>query len=246
MTGRGYSTGLAQAVGAVVLAFLILPILAVVPDNRDPKLRVDEPHPHFWEEVRKWQSWGWTIGLHGYQHAYVTTDAGCMGINRYSEFAGLPASEQREKLRRGIAIFRKEGITPDLWIAPAHSFDTHTLEALQAEGVDVVSDGFFPAPGRDRRGIFWAPQQMWWFANRRRGVWTVCLHHNEWTQARLEQFRDEVKRRFDQGFLEVAMMVAASPRMSRPAHVNGHYMSRGTASTASRLYQGMCDRGALW
>jgi GalNAc-alpha-(1->4)-GalNAc-alpha-(1->3)-diNAcBac-PP-undecaprenol alpha-1,4-N-acetyl-D-galactosaminyltransferase len=173
----------------------VKPILAVVPDNRDPKLRVDEPHPHFWEEVRKWQSWGWTIGLHGYQHAYVTTNAGCMGINRYSEFAGLPASEQREKLRRGIAIFRKEGVTPDLWIAPAHSFDTHTLEALQAEGLDVVSDGFFPAPGRDGRGIFWAPQQMWWFANRRRGVWTVCLHHNKWTQPRLEQFRDEVKRR---------------------------------------------------
>ena len=173
----------------------VKPILAVVPDNRDPKLRVDEPHPHFWEEVRKWQSWGWTIGLHGYQHAYVTTNAGYVGINRYSEFAGLPASEQREKLRRGIAIFRKEGVTPDLWIAPAHSFDRHTLEALQAEGVDVVSDGFFPAPGRDGRGIFWAPQQMWWFANRRRGVWTVCLHHNEWTQARLDEFRDEVKRR---------------------------------------------------
>ena len=173
----------------------VKPILAVVPDNRDPKLRVDEPNSHFWEEVRKWQSWGWTIGLHGYQHAYVTTDAGCIGINRYSEFAGLPASEQREKLRHGIAIFRKEGVTPGLWIAPAHSFDTHTLEALQAEGVDVVSDGFFPAPGRDGRGIFWAPQQMWWFANRRRGVWTVCLHHNDWTQARLEQFRDEVNRR---------------------------------------------------
>jgi len=31
MTGRGYSTGLAQVLGALVLAFLALPILAVIP-----------------------------------------------------------------------------------------------------------------------------------------------------------------------------------------------------------------------
>ena len=182
----------------ILVEYGVKPILAVVPDNRDPKLRVDEPNPNFWDEVRKWQSRGWTIGLHGYQHAYVTTDAGFIGINRYSEFAGLPASEQREKIRLGMAIFRKEGVTPDLWIAPAHSFDTHTLEALRAEGVNVVSDGFFPAPGRDRRGMFWVPQQLWRFADRPRGVWTVCMHHNDWTQARLEQLRDEVKRRREQ------------------------------------------------
>ena len=48
------------------------PILAVVPDNRDPKLVAGPPRADFWERVRGWQARGWTIALHGYQHLYVT------------------------------------------------------------------------------------------------------------------------------------------------------------------------------
>ncbi|MGD9804034.1 MAG: DUF2334 domain-containing protein [Hyphomicrobiaceae bacterium] len=172
----------------------VKPVLAVVPDNRDPKLRVDEPHPDFWHQVRVWQSRGWTIGLHGYQHDYVTTTSGYIGVNRYSEFAGLSAKEQHEKIRLGIEIFRENGVKPQLWIAPAHTFDKHTLEALRAEGIDTVSDGFFPHPGWGEQGMFWVPQQLWRFRQMRRGVWTVCLHHNDWTQTHLNDFRENVKR----------------------------------------------------
>ena len=67
----------------------IKPILAVVPDNQDAKLRVDSPRSDFWDCVRGWQALGWTIGLHGYQHRYVTQQSGIVGLNARSEFAGL-------------------------------------------------------------------------------------------------------------------------------------------------------------
>src|SRR5437762_14036332 len=70
-----------------LLEFDVKPIMSVVPDNRDRELEVNEPNRDFWSEVRGWQQRGWTIGLHGYQHRYVTRDAGVVGIHKYSEFS---------------------------------------------------------------------------------------------------------------------------------------------------------------
>ena len=67
----------------------VIPILSVVPDNRDPKLMVDPPSNDFWPRVREWQARGWGIGVHGHQHVYVNKSAGIMGITSQSEFAGL-------------------------------------------------------------------------------------------------------------------------------------------------------------
>ena len=94
----------------------VRPILAVVPDNQDPELDREPADPRFWERVRGWQARGWTIALHGYQHRYVTQSPGLVGLNRYSEFAGLPYAEQHRKLSAGLAIFEREGIQPQLWV----------------------------------------------------------------------------------------------------------------------------------
>jgi len=170
----------------------VSPILAVVPDNQDPELAVGPARPLFWEEVRRWQSYGWTIGLHGYQHRYVTPYAGIIGRNRYSEFAGLPYETQLAKLRKAMAIFAREGVRPDIWVAPAHSFDDATLAALAECRVKAVSDGYSALPYTSKRGMFWVPQQLGRFRELPAGVWTVCLHHNRWTPADLRQFRDDL------------------------------------------------------
>ncbi len=143
----------------------------------------------FWEQVRKWQARGWTIGLHGYQHAYITRDRGIVGIQRRSEFAGLSAKVQEEKLRKAVEIFNHEGIVPEVWIAPGHSFDWNTLDALKKVGISAISDGFALAPHIDSPGMFWIPQQLWKFRWRPFGVWTVCCHHNAWTEPDISQFR---------------------------------------------------------
>src|SRR5213594_2026420 len=42
---------------SVLIQRRLKPILAVVPDNRDPGLQVDTPVADFWERARAWQEW---------------------------------------------------------------------------------------------------------------------------------------------------------------------------------------------
>ncbi|HYM79474.1 MAG TPA: DUF2334 domain-containing protein [Candidatus Dormibacteraeota bacterium] len=172
----------------------IRPFLAVVPDNQDRKLAVAPGHPGFWKEVRKWQARGWTIGLHGYQHTYVTQDAGLIGIQRRSEFAGLPSAEQEDILLKALDIFHAERVDPQVWIAPAHSFDRNTVAALVKTGLSVISDGLALEPHADEDGVFWIPQQLWRFRWRPFGVWTVCCHHNHWSEQQFERFQSDIRK----------------------------------------------------
>ena len=179
---------------SVLIEQRICPLLAVIPDNQDKKLDIAAARGDFWEEARKWQARGWTIGLHGYQHRYVNQDAGIVGIQNRSEFAGLSPAEQEDNLRRASEIFCAAGIKPQVWIAPAHSFDSNTVVALATIGVSVISDGLAVAPHMDSHGTFWIPQQLWRFRWRPFGVWTVCYHHNLWTDKQFDQFLQDVKK----------------------------------------------------
>lgn len=176
----------------------IKPIVAVVPDNKDPGLRVEPPCDSFWELVRAWQQAEWGIALHGYQHLYVTDNSGILRLNERSEFAGLPEQEQARKLACGMEVFRQQGVNPRIWVAPSHSFDWVTVRLLPELGIRVISDGLFPYPHTDAAGTLWIPQQLWRFRNVPRGVWTVCYHHNNWTEKQLERFRLDVERFRDQ------------------------------------------------
>jgi peptidoglycan/xylan/chitin deacetylase (PgdA/CDA1 family) len=181
-----------EEIEAELAANDVRPLLAVVPANEDRTLMVAPPADDFWTRVRGWQARGWAIGLHGYQHRYLTHDGGLVPLNDRSEFAGLTADEQTDKLQRAVEIFRREGIHPDAWIAPGHSFDGATLAALRGLGVEVVSDGFFLSAHRDPAGMLWIPQQLWGFHYRPLGLWTVCFHHNGWTPADLGRFRRDL------------------------------------------------------
>lgn len=194
---------------AQIIARAIKPILAVVPDNQDPTLRVADPVPDFWDRVRAWQALGWTIGLHGYQHRYVTSASGIVGLNERSEFAGLSRDEQLAKVRAGLAIFAREGVKADVWIAPSHSFDRATIDVLVSEGLSVISDGFARKPFI-RFGAVWVPQQLWNFRQVGSGAWTVCFHHNPWTAADQKTFADNLTR-FEREITSMPVVLAANP-----------------------------------
>jgi hypothetical protein len=200
-------------VQALLLEAGARPILAVVPDNRDPKLAVDAPRPDFWERVRGWQAQGWSIGLHGWQHTYVNREPGLLRLNRASEFAGLSLEEQAGKLRLGLEVFAREGVRADCWVAPSHSFDWNTVAALAGVGLRVISDGMALAPYRDPGGSLWVPQQ---FANMRPmpyGVWTFCYHLNGFRPADLRAFEAGLRRLRPRLIgLEEALALADRPR----------------------------------
>jgi hypothetical protein len=202
-----------EAVEEVLRASGIRPILAVVPDNRDPDLQAGPPARDFWDRVRAWQRSGWTIAMHGYQHAYVTRQAGLIGLNCYSEFAGLPSQQQQSKLTAALAIFLREGVRPTVWVAPAHSFDAITTVLLRDLGIHFISDGLFFAPRVDAGGSTWIPQQLWKFRPMPFGLWTVCLHTNKWTRAELAQFGHDIGRYRTQisSFQEVATAYEGCP-----------------------------------
>jgi hypothetical protein len=176
----------------ILLERRLKPILAVVPDNRDPVLQVDSPAGDFWDRVRGWQDHGWTIALHGFQHRYVTRNAGLAAIRKKSEFAGLPAAEQREKLRLGMEIFERERITSRVWIAPGDTFDATTVALLPNFGIRIISAGYFQFPYVSASGVTWVPQQMHYFRPAPPGVWTVCYHHNRWDASRARKFREDL------------------------------------------------------
>ena len=116
----------------------IKPIVAVIPNNQDKKLIIDNYNNSFWDNVRDWQDRGYMIALHGYIHKYITSNRGIVPMNTQSEFAGIDIQLQREKIKKGWDIFQKESISSKIWVAPAHSFDRNTLQVLKDDFLSVL------------------------------------------------------------------------------------------------------------
>jgi len=155
----------------------IRPILAVVPDNQDRDLQQKPADPEFWAEMRVLEAAGATIALHGFQHVCMSVGNSLVPLHRRSEFAGVDEHTQRQWIRAGLTMLRDHGLNPKIWVAPRHGFDRATLRALQAEGIETLSDGLTRIPFR-RGGLTWIPQQLWGPAEKRRGLWTICTHCN--------------------------------------------------------------------
>ena len=133
----------------------IKPLVGVIPHNDDPELQQYPIDANFWNKVIDWQSKGWTIAMHGYNHVYDSHEAGINPMWNRSEFAGLPLNEQCEKVRLGVKIFRQNGVAPRYFFAPSHTFDNNTLEALRCESnIRVVSDTFALNPYREGDFVF--------------------------------------------------------------------------------------------
>jgi len=173
-------------VEAIVNKYDVKPIIAVVPDNRDPHLIVNREDPDFWMKMRRLQDCQWTIGLHGFQHAYTCRGKSLVPIHEQGEFVGLPEREQRDKIERGVSLLRGRGLKPQVWVAPGHSFDSTTLAILKTVEINCISDGFSLYPYVEHE-MFWIPQQMWRFRTMPFGVWTICLHHNQMRDADIER-----------------------------------------------------------
>ena len=174
--------------------FGITPIVSVIPDNRDKELVLARAGENFWDRVQSWQKRGWTLGLHGYQHCYLTKEAGFYGRSARSEFAGLPYEVQEIKLQNAARIFQEHRVKPEVWVAPAHSFDENTIEVLLRMGVRIINDGYALYPYADERGMVWIPQQVGRFRNLPIGIWTICFHFNRWNDDDLKQFRADLGR----------------------------------------------------
>ncbi len=190
--------------------FCIHPILAVVPDNRDPALMCSDPHPDFWEEMNGLEAGGAAIALHGYRHLCKSPGRSLIPVHEFSEFSGVGLETQREWIGAGIQILIRHGLTPRLWVAPRHGFDRNTLRALREAGILFLSDGFAQRPF-ERFGLTWLPQQLWSPSEKRSGVWTICVHPNTMTCEQLAILRRFIRAHADQ-FISFDQAIAIGPR----------------------------------
>jgi predicted deacetylase len=173
---------------ALVQEFRLCPILAVVPENRDPDLCCSPPDRQFWAKMRAMEARGAAIALHGFRHTCASNGRSLLGRVRPSEFAGVPEATQRDWIRNGLALLRRQGLAPKLWVAPRHGFDRGTLRALRSEGICALSDGLARVPCT-RGGLVWIPQQLWAPAEKRAGLWTICVHPNTACSRDIEEMR---------------------------------------------------------
>ena len=157
----------------------VRPMVGVIPANEDPKQQIDTADSKFWTKVKLWEKKGWAIALHGYVHCFIS-DAGMEGLNSLwerSEFAGVPMEVQKEKIRKGVSVFRANGIEPKYFFAPAHTYDENTLQALYEESnIRIICDTIATQPYRKGNFVF-IPQLGGQCSEMKLpGVWTFCLH----------------------------------------------------------------------
>ena len=176
----------------------VSPIIGVIPENGDPHLKeMVGAHrltpEEFWDEMRMLhREHGWDIALHGYDHVYCTGDGGLLGRNPCAEFAGLPYEAQYEKIGKGLAVLRAQGLEPCAFMAPSHSFDLETLRALDAQGMRCITDGEAGYPYR-MHGILMIPQIRSWPDMRGIGIDTICYHTNGMDEAAIRKFGDFIR-----------------------------------------------------
>lgn len=173
-------------------------LLGVVPECRDAKLEVEPARDDFYDLVRAWHANGDTIVQHGAYHVYETPEAGLLGVNPRSEFAGLSYEVQLRKIQEGKAILVKEGVWTPYFMAPGHSFDLNTLRALKSEGFEAITDGVGFHPYM-LEGLKLIPQLLGRPFAFPYGLVTICIHVNSFddkkTQA-LMQFVARHRHRF--------------------------------------------------
>ena len=162
-------------------------ILGVIPYNQDSKLQIAPPDPNFWPTIKALADQGWIIAQHGYQHLYTTANSGLLKFRSRSEFAGLSYQTQLHRLAAGQAILEKNIARPiTWWMAPAHSFDHVTCQALISLKFTHITDGIALYPFK-QAGLTWIPHQIWKPELKPFGLWTVGLHLNTITPKRLQQ-----------------------------------------------------------
>lgn len=161
---------------AILDKYDVKPIIGVVPDCKDENLAYNPYNEQFWSLVEELQISGWTIAQHGTYHVYETDDAGLLGINAFSEFAGLPYENQYEKLKAGLDILKEHGIETDIFMAPGHTYDINTLKALKMLGFTTVTDGLYELP-YTLEGIVCVPCRLA-ALTKVHGLDTICYHAN--------------------------------------------------------------------
>lgn len=175
--------------------YSIKPIVGIIPNNQDEglvgKYRKDFK---FWDKAKQWQSKGWDIALHGFNHVCSIKNGGINPVNFCSEFAGISLEDQKAKISEGIKIFREHGLETKIFFAPSHTFDMNTIEALRTESeIRIISDTVANDTYK-MGGIYYIPQQCGHARRLPFRVVTFCYHPNNMSEQDFRNFEGFIKK----------------------------------------------------
>ena len=157
----------------------VKPIVGIIPDCKDPDMASFTEDADFWtNRIQCWQSKGWQLALHGYNHVFKTECGGINPVNKRSEFAGVSFEEQKKMIADGVRILRNYEINPKVFFAPAHTFDENTIKALIEESdIRIISDTPANKP-YSKYGMTFVPQQSGRVRKLPFNTVTFCYHPN--------------------------------------------------------------------
>ena len=203
----------------------LCPAVAVIPDNQDKDFFYQTSDDDFWSRAAGWEKKGWVIGLHGYQHKYLTKEKGLVGFNKKSEFAGLSYEKQKVKIQKGYNFLLEKGIKPNIWVAPAHTFDDNTLKALlETTEIRTISDGYAFYPYFEKQ-FLWIPQVLPWYRFQMFGVFTICLHPHFMDDNKIDKFGRILKQHRKQ-FFDYSFIIASYRKVRRKKTVLDNMLYR--------------------
>lgn len=147
-------------------------------------------------------------------------------MNRFSEFAGLSFEKQKEMLEKGTAVLKQNGITTDLFMAPAHSYDRNTLKALKELGYRRMTDGFGRRPYTWQGMTFYPISFMMSRSlKKKRGYSTLVIHSNEISDEGMERYRKMFAEHKDKFISYDAYLEQESVRRGFFGHCREHVLA---------------------
>ena len=99
---------------------------------------------------------------------------------------------------KGMAQLKEWGMDTDIFMAPAHTFDKNTLQALKKNGIKAVTDGFGTQPYIRDELVFYpiAAKRSDCFKDKE-GYTTLVLHSNMMNEKDFEQLEKQLNANRD-------------------------------------------------
>ncbi len=175
----------------------IKPVMGVIPNNQDKELLIYPKKNNFWDVVKNWQSKGWEIAMHGYNHIYdkETRKKDFFEYGGKSEFFGHTLHDQSLKIKKGLEIFEKNNIKIRTFFSPNHTYDINTFEALKISGINEVIDGYGLKPYSEN-DIKFIPQLFYKPFLLPFGLQTTQIHLNYWTDKDFNNFSHLINKNY--------------------------------------------------
>lgn len=216
--------------------YRICPLIGVVPMNGDHKLEgaKDKRNEAFQEEenyirwLKEKQKLGWVIAMHGCYHVYMTKQGGLFPLNSFSEYAGRSYADQKKNLKTGVDALDQLGIRTDVFMAPGHSFDQNTLQALKECGFCYVTDGFGDEP-YVREGLTFLPISFLRKKElqKKSGVSTFVVHTWEMTESDFRWYEDLFENKREHFINYRELMERPAAERSKQEQLREYMMASG-------------------